>query len=70
MLAASAVHAATHEMKVAGADIQVDIDEDAFRSRTSPILQWITRSAQIVASSASDPTRPRASSPHARASRP
>jgi hypothetical protein len=41
--------ASTRELKVAGADIRVDIDEDAFRSRTNSILQWITRSARIVA---------------------
>ena len=49
MLIAGWAHASTHELKVAGADIQVDIDEDSFRSRTNPILEWITRSAQIVA---------------------
>ena len=41
--------AATTELKVAGADIQVDVDGSAFRGGTRPILAWITRSAEIVA---------------------
>src|ERR1700759_2137942 len=48
MLLAGGGPPAPHELPGAGAAIQVDIDEDAFRSRTTPILQWITRSAQIV----------------------
>ena len=45
----AAAEAATTELKVAGADIRVDVDEGAFRGGTRPILAWITRSAEIVA---------------------
>jgi hypothetical protein len=41
--------AATRELKVAGAAIEVDMDDGAFRSGTGPITAWITRSAEIVA---------------------
>jgi hypothetical protein len=41
--------AATRELKVAGAAIQVDIDDSAFRGGAAPIMAWITRSAEIVA---------------------
>lgn len=37
------------ELKVAGADIRVEVDGDAFRGGPKPILEWVTRSAQIVA---------------------
>jgi hypothetical protein len=39
----------TKEMKVAGADIRVEVDESAFRGGSGPILAWVTRSAGIVA---------------------
>lgn len=41
--------AATTQLKVAGAEIQVDLDETAFRGGSKPILAWIRRSAAIVA---------------------
>lgn len=41
--------ASTTELKVVGADIRVEVDDDAFRVGPKPILQWVTRSAQIVA---------------------
>ncbi len=41
--------ASVRELKVAGTDIQADIDDGAFRYGTSPLLAWITRSAEIVA---------------------
>jgi hypothetical protein len=49
ILWSAAAEAATTELKVAGADIRVDVDEGAFRSGRRPILAWITRSAEIVA---------------------
>ncbi len=41
--------ASVHEIKVENAGIQVDMDDDAFRGGARPILEWVTRSAQIVA---------------------
>jgi len=41
--------AAVREIKVANADIHVDLDDDAFRGGAGPIIEWVTRSAQIVA---------------------
>ena len=41
--------ASVHEVKVANADIHVDVDDDAFRGGVGPIVEWVTRSAQIVA---------------------
>src|SRR5882672_2430438 len=49
ILWSTAAEAATTELKVAGADIRVEVDEGAFRGGTRPILAWITRSAEIVA---------------------
>jgi hypothetical protein len=49
LLTVAKAHASPHELQVANANIQVDIDEDATRRRTNSILQWITRSARIVA---------------------
>ena len=48
-LCAAPAEAATTELKVAGADIRVDVDEGAFRGGPKPIMAWITRSAEIVA---------------------
>lgn len=42
--------ASVHEIKVAGADIRADIDASAFRAGAPPLVAWISRSAQIVAS--------------------
>ena len=39
--------AAVRDIKVENADIHVDVD-DAFRGGIEPILEWVTRSAQIV----------------------
>jgi len=44
-----AASAAVKEIKVAGTDIRVDFDERAFRSGGAALIEWITRSAQIVA---------------------
>ena len=41
--------AATRELKVAGAAIEVEVDDSAFRGGAGPITAWITRSAEIVA---------------------
>jgi len=41
--------ASVREIKVANADIQVNVDDDAFRGGVGPIVEWVTRSAQIVA---------------------
>jgi hypothetical protein len=49
ILSTPSAEAATTELKVAGADIRVDVDEGAFRGGPKPILAWITRSAEIVA---------------------
>jgi hypothetical protein len=51
ILCMAPAEAATQVLKVAGADIRVDIDvkEGAFRGGTGPILAWISRSAGIVA---------------------
>jgi hypothetical protein len=48
-LAATPVVTATTELKVAGADIKVDLDDRAFHEGSKPIVAWITRSAEIVA---------------------
>jgi hypothetical protein len=48
ILCTACAEAATTELKVAGADIRVDVDEGAFRGGTRPIFAWITRSAEIV----------------------
>ncbi len=42
-------NATPRELKVAGATIQVDLDDSAFRGGGGPIMAWITRSAAIVA---------------------
>ncbi len=42
--------ASVREIKVAGVDIRADIDASAFRDGAEPLVRWITRSAQIVAS--------------------
>jgi hypothetical protein len=41
--------ASTHELGVAGAQIRVEVDEGAFRAGATAIVEWVTRSAQIVA---------------------
>ena len=41
--------ASTHELAVAGAQIRVEVDDDAFGAGATPIVEWVTRSAQIVA---------------------
>lgn len=49
MLYAGHVAAAARELEVAGARIQVDVDDGAFKVGAAPLLAWITRSATIVA---------------------
>ena len=50
LLAAPApARALTKDLKVAGADIRVDVEDGGFRGGTAPIMAWITRSAEIVA---------------------
>jgi hypothetical protein len=41
--------ASVHEIKVENASIHVDMDDEAFRGGPEPIVEWVTRSAQIVA---------------------
>jgi hypothetical protein len=41
--------ASMREIKVANADIHVDVDDGAFRGGVGPIVEWVTRSALIVA---------------------
>jgi hypothetical protein len=43
-------HASVKEIKIAGADIYAEIDDSAFRSGTGPLVAWIKRCAEIVAS--------------------
>jgi hypothetical protein len=40
--------ASTTDLEAAGATIRVDMDDAAFRGGPRPILEWVTRSAQIV----------------------
>jgi hypothetical protein len=42
--------ASVREIRSAGADIRADIDASAFRGGDAPLVAWITRSAEIVAS--------------------
>lgn len=49
MLCPRHANASQREIKVANAVIRVDIDDGAFRGGDGPILDWVTRSAQIVA---------------------
>jgi len=49
LLFSTHAQAATREIKVAGAAIEVDVDDSAFRGGGVPITAWITRSAEIVA---------------------
>jgi len=41
--------ASTHELEVAGTRIRVEVEDGAFRGGAHPIVEWVTRSAQIVA---------------------
>jgi hypothetical protein len=41
--------ASVHEIKVENANIDVDMNDEAFRGGAKPIVEWVTRSAQIVA---------------------
>src|SRR3569833_3020809 len=41
--------ASAHELEVAGTRIKVEVDDGAFRGGANPIVEWVTRSAQIVA---------------------
>jgi len=41
--------ASTHELDVAGTRIRVEVEDGAFRGGAHPIVEWVTRSAQIVA---------------------
>ncbi len=41
--------AAERELKVAGSDIRVELDDGAYRRGSGPLIAWITRSAEIVA---------------------
>jgi hypothetical protein len=49
LLFSTHTQAATRELKVAGATLEVEVDDSAFRSGGAPITAWITRSAEIVA---------------------
>jgi hypothetical protein len=49
LICTAPANAATRELKVAGATIEVDVDDSAFRGGGGPITAWITRSAEIVA---------------------
>ena len=40
---------ATHDLKVAGTDIQVDVEGSDFHGGAGPIMEWVSRVAQIVA---------------------
>jgi len=48
MLYTRSTNASVRDIKVESADIHVDVD-DAFRVGVGPIIEWITRSARIVA---------------------
>jgi hypothetical protein len=41
--------ASTTDLEVGGAAIRIDVDDGAFRGGPRPILEWVTRSARIVA---------------------
>jgi hypothetical protein len=41
--------ASERQLKVAGTDIRVELDDSAFRRGSGPLITWITRSAEIVA---------------------
>ena len=49
MLYAQHATASVREIKVANADIHVDVEDGAFRGGVGPIVEWVTRSAAIVA---------------------
>lgn len=49
VLYAGRATASVREIKVANADIHVDVDDGAFRGGVGPLVEWVTRSAQIVA---------------------
>jgi hypothetical protein len=49
MLYARHASASVHEIKVENASIHVDMDDEAFRGGAKPIVEWVTRSAKIVA---------------------
>jgi len=49
MLSTRHATASAREIKVANVDIHVDVDDGAFRGGVGPIMEWVTRSAQIVA---------------------
>ena len=38
-----------HDLKVAGSDIHVDVEGSDFHGGAGPIMEWVSRSAQIVA---------------------
>lgn len=40
---------AARDLKVAGSEIRVDVDGNDFRGGATPIMDWVSRSAQIVA---------------------
>ena len=47
--AAAAAAAPTRDLKVAGSEIRVDVDGSDFRGGAGPIVEWVSRSAGIVA---------------------
>ena len=49
MLYVSGAAASVKEIKTAGTDIKVDVDDGAFKGGAAPLLAWVTRSAGIVA---------------------
>jgi hypothetical protein len=48
LLAGSCSASAVDELRVGGAVLQVDFDHSAFSGGAAPILEWVTRSADIV----------------------
>ena len=46
---AAAAAAPTRDLKVAGSEIRVDVDGSDFRGGAGPIVEWVSRSAGIVA---------------------
>jgi hypothetical protein len=48
MLVAAGAARAADELHVNGAAIQVDLDHSAFAGGAAPVLEWVTRSADIV----------------------
>jgi hypothetical protein len=48
LLAGSCTASTVDELRVGGAELRVDFDHSAFSGGAAPILEWVTRSADIV----------------------